>query len=292
MIAGQGGVPDRRPIASVIIPVRDDPAGLDRCLAAVLRQDCGRDRFEVIVVDDGSALPLVPMVGVRYLRQAPAGSYAARNLGIAAARGDVLAFTDADCMPEPDWLSAALSGLNGRVDLYLAGEVRFVPRTPGAPNVFELYDSLTFLQQRYLVEQRRFGATANLIVPAALMARVGPFRADLQSGGDGEWGARASRLGVAGRFHREATVCHPARATFAQLRRKWRRVLTGFADLHVASRGRPDYRAPSEVFPAQSWERMRALPPARRLAVILVALLLYLERRRTWFRLNRAWPTR
>ena len=276
----------------MIIPVRDDQAGLDRCLEAVLRQDTGPGGFEVIVVDDGSRAALRCVPGVRYLSQDQVGSYAARNLGIAAARGAVLAFTDADCIPDPGWLASALAGLEGRDDVYLAGDIRFMARRPGVPNVFERYDSLTFLQQRYLVEQRHFGATANLIVPAPLMARVGVFDADLQSGGDGDWGTRARSLGVLGRFHASAVVFHPARASMAQLRRKWRRVLGGFADLHTRSGGRAAYRAPTEIFPAGSWARIRALPLPTCVAVVAVALMLYLDRRVTWLALRAARSSR
>lgn len=286
------GASGRGPLVSVIIPVRDDQAGVDRCLEAVLRQDVGPGGFEVIVVDDGSSAPLRRVPGVRYLRQDPAGSYAARNLGIAAARGGVLAFTDADCIPAPGWLSSALAGLAGRDDVYLAGDIRFMPRHPGVPNVFERYDSLTFLQQRYLVEHRHFGATANLIVPAALMVRVGAFDAALQSGGDGDWGNRARSLGVLGSFHAPAAVFHPARASMAQLRRKWRRVLGGFADLYTRSGGQAPYRAPTEIFPAGSWARIRALPLTTRAAVIAVALMLYVDRCVTWFALRAARSSR
>lgn len=272
----------------MIVPVRDDHAGLARCIDAILAQDIGRERFEVIVVDDGSATPVdtgTDPRGVRYLRQEAAGSYAARNLGISVARGAVLAFTDADCLPAPGWLSGAAAALAGRDDVFLAGDVRFTFRAADAPNAFELYDSLTFLQQRHLVEHRHFGATANLIVPAAAMARVGRFRADLLSGGDGEWGARARRLGVAGRFSGQAVVLHPARASAAQLLRKWRRVLGGFADLRAKSAGRADYRPPREVFPAGSRARIRRLPAVARAKVSALAVAVYAYRQLVWLRL-------
>jgi GT2 family glycosyltransferase len=75
---------------------------------ACLRLDYPADQFEVIVIDDGSSTPVGAWVGdsrVRVIRQDSMGPAAARNNGIASARGPLLAFTDDDCRPRPDWLS-------------------------------------------------------------------------------------------------------------------------------------------------------------------------------------------
>jgi glycosyltransferase involved in cell wall biosynthesis len=104
--------PGNAPAATVIVPTYNRPARLSRCLEGLARQDAGRAVFEVMVVDDGGADPLDAVVepfraqlDVRLLRQANAGPAAARNAGAAAARGQLLAFTDDDCIPAPDWLT-------------------------------------------------------------------------------------------------------------------------------------------------------------------------------------------
>jgi glycosyltransferase involved in cell wall biosynthesis len=101
------------PFFSVVVPTFQRPDGLARCLEALAAQELPRDRFEVVVVDDGSAEPprgivarFAATLDVRLIEQSNAGPAAARNAGAAAARGDYLVFTDDDCRPDPHWLRA------------------------------------------------------------------------------------------------------------------------------------------------------------------------------------------
>lgn len=100
------------PSISVVVPTRDRPQRLARCLAALSVQRPVVE-FEVVVVDDGSETDLRPVVDgfadrldVRLLVQPHRGPAAARNLGARRADGDLLAFTDDDCAPDPGWLAA------------------------------------------------------------------------------------------------------------------------------------------------------------------------------------------
>ncbi|MDD2695462.1 MAG: glycosyltransferase family 2 protein, partial [Anaerolineales bacterium] len=92
---------------SVIIPVKDGVACIRACLEGALAQGGLENEVEVLVVDDGSRdeTPLLAeAMGARVLRQENAGPAAARNRGAQAARGEILAFTDADCVPHAEWL--------------------------------------------------------------------------------------------------------------------------------------------------------------------------------------------
>jgi GT2 family glycosyltransferase len=99
--------PARPPAVSVVIVHYRQQAELDRTLAALRRQTHPADRTELIVVDDGSPEPPRVPAGVRLLRQADEGFRvsAARNLGAAAATGEVLCLLDADTVPEPGYLT-------------------------------------------------------------------------------------------------------------------------------------------------------------------------------------------
>jgi GT2 family glycosyltransferase len=99
-----------RPLVSVIIPYYQNQPGLDLVLAALGRQSYPRERLEIVVADDGSAqapdTAAAGRTGVRTVRQEDRGfrAAAARNLGAARARGDVLLFLDGDTVPEADFV--------------------------------------------------------------------------------------------------------------------------------------------------------------------------------------------
>jgi len=92
---------------TVIIPAKDAAAHIERGLRGALSQQNLAVDYEIILVDDGSTdntAEIAAGLGVRVIRQANAGPAAARNAGAQAAQGDILAFTDADCVPSPLWL--------------------------------------------------------------------------------------------------------------------------------------------------------------------------------------------
>jgi glycosyltransferase involved in cell wall biosynthesis len=102
----------RPPFFSVVVPTRNRPDQLVGLLEALCRQAYPAERFEVVLVDDGSDQPLDAVIepfrgrlSITLLRQPHAGVANARQRGTAAARGDFLAFTDDDCRPAPDWLA-------------------------------------------------------------------------------------------------------------------------------------------------------------------------------------------
>jgi len=105
---------------SVIVPTYDRPQDLEACLNSLALQSLGRDRFEVLVVDDGSPPSTAEVVqaarertdlNLRYFRQANRGPAAARNLGVDQAATDLVAFTDDDCRPDVSWLAELLRAL-------------------------------------------------------------------------------------------------------------------------------------------------------------------------------------
>ncbi|MFQ5576479.1 MAG: glycosyltransferase, partial [Anaerolineae bacterium] len=93
---------------SVIVPAYNAAPTLVACLQALNTQTVPRDAYEIIVVDDGSTDDTAAVArrrGARVVTQANAGPAAARNRGVKLAAGDPLLFTDADCIPAPDWIA-------------------------------------------------------------------------------------------------------------------------------------------------------------------------------------------
>ena len=121
-----------KPFFSVVIPTYNRPERLANCLEAISQLDYPRDRFEVIVVDDGSKIPLdsvveplqqkIPELQLKLIRQENAGPAAARNRGAAEAQGEFLAFTDDDCQPTTDWLIHFAAGFETAPEAMLGGK--------------------------------------------------------------------------------------------------------------------------------------------------------------------------
>ncbi len=94
---------------SIIVPAYNAEKTLAECLDALLAQSLPRDRYEVIVVDDGSTdrtAEIATRYPVRVVRRARnAGPAAARNRGVREAHGEIVLFTDADCVPSTQWIA-------------------------------------------------------------------------------------------------------------------------------------------------------------------------------------------
>ncbi len=99
------------PDISVVIPTRDRPEALARCLRAVLAQETRRS-YEIVVVDDGSGVDPPDDPRVHVLRSPGRGPATARNIGLHSARGAVVLFTDDDTIPAAQWLEAAAEALD------------------------------------------------------------------------------------------------------------------------------------------------------------------------------------
>jgi len=225
------------PFVSVIIPVLNDSKRLVLCVEALERQTYPREQYEIIVVDNGSSEDVEPCLRpfdrVVLAHEPAPGPAAARNKGIALARGEVLAFTDSDCIPDEDWIEkGARSLLTHPYCGMAAGGIDFMFSNPARPTVCELYDSMMYLQQRRYVEKRRFGATANLFTLKSVIDDVGLFddvTYNLSACEDTDWGWRVFDKGYKQIYAQEARVRHPARHEFRELYKKLIRTIEGRA---------------------------------------------------------------
>ena len=162
------------PRASIIIPVYNLRAFVGEAIESALAQTVPREQFEIVVVDDGSTDGSADVISrfaphVRSIRQENRGLSAARNAGIAAARGDFLVFLDADDRLLPEKVSASLSVFAARADLGLVySGVRYID-AHGAP----LPERGGTRQEGDLLPALLLG---NLIHPNAAMVRRAPVQ--------------------------------------------------------------------------------------------------------------------
>ena len=217
---------------SVIIPVYNNIVQLKKCLSALDIQTYPRKSFEVVVVDNRSEEDIKSLVSqyawAVYAFESKPGSYAARNKGLSIAKGQILGFTDADCVPNSDWIEKGVKRLLENPNCGLvAGCIDFFFENPERPTVAELFDSQTFLKQQDYVETENYGATANVFTFRKVFDKVGLFNEQLKSGGDREWGKRVHAAGYSQIYADDVCIAHPARHSIEALKTKVLRVAEG-----------------------------------------------------------------
>jgi len=206
---------------SIIIPHLNQPEALMRCLASLV----GQGAAEIIVVDNGSRALLDDVMAafpdVRFLREPTPGPGPARNLGAMLAKGDVLAFIDADCRAEKGWIAAGVAALTHSSGV-VGGDVRIEVANPTRLTPLEAYESVFSYRQRLYIRRDHYSGTGNLMVQRAVLERVGPF-AGIGVAEDSDWGKRAAALGHPAAYAPAVIVYHPARKDYAEIESKWRR---------------------------------------------------------------------
>ena len=225
-----------KPVISVVIPHLNTPGSLMRCLASVCGQQGPAGDVEVIVVDNGSNLPLdgvqAAFPHVRHLLEPLPGPGLARNAGVAAAGSDCLAFIDADCAASPGWLAAAhAAAAAGQI---AGGDVAIETADPAHLTGIEAFESVFGFRQQMYIRDKNFSVTANLAMPRAAFDRVGPF-GGIEIAEDLDWGRRAHALGLSMHYRPDMQVLHPPRPDMPALERKFDRLINHDWHSHVAS---------------------------------------------------------
>lgn len=182
---------NNKPFVSIIIPSHNRPKCLQQCLAAITELDYARDKFEVIVVDDGSSTQLDPIVdlfsakiNLHLLKQEHAGPARARNRGVKQAKGEFLVFTDDDCRPTPGWLATLMNFLAIKPDSMIGGEIlNALPGNSFSSASQALVSYLYFYYNKNSKEAHFFTAN-NIALSKKCFLAVGGF--------DQEWGIAAA----------------------------------------------------------------------------------------------------
>lgn len=223
---------DLKPLVSIIIPVYNDIERLVYCLKALEEQTYPKDRYEVIVVDNGSDESIEMFVlsfpQAKFAREMKPGSYAARNVGIDMASGEILGFTDSDCIPAPDWIANGVAAMQSAPEMgFVGGQVELILKNPGRPSFIERQQVFRSFDQRRFVEELHFSVAANMFTSKKVIEKVGRFNRELKSLGDVDWGQRARLTGYKQLYGEDVIVRHPTRKTLRSLFKKRKRVMGG-----------------------------------------------------------------
>lgn len=213
------------PRVSVVVPHYQDLKGLALCLAALERQTLPRDQFEIVVADNNSPVGTEAVAEVVAGRATlvtchEKGAGPNRNTGVAAARGQILAFIDSDCQAQPDWLRAGLEGL-AAYD-FVGGRVVVLVDDPARMTATEAFEAVFAFDFETYIKKKGFTGAGNMLVSRAVFDQVGGFKNGVSE--DVEWSQRATAMGFRLGYVPNAIVGHPARRTWPELRTKWLRV--------------------------------------------------------------------
>ncbi len=214
-------------LVTVIIPTYYDWKRLNLCLGALENQTYPKDKFEVIIINNApedSSPELNFSVDFKIIDEEKPGSYAARNAGLKIAKGEIIAFTDSDCIPNKDWIENAVNELAdgcdriaGHIELFYMSEIL---------TMAEIYEkSFAFNQEKYASLGN--AATGNMITRKKCFEKVGVFDETLMSGGDMEWGQRCNDQGIGVHYCINVVVNHPARHSMNELINKRKRIMGG-----------------------------------------------------------------
>jgi glycosyltransferase involved in cell wall biosynthesis len=241
------------PQVSVVIPALNAERTIAQALGALCAQTAAPE-FEILVVDNGcsDATPqIATSFGARLLHEPVRGPAAARNCGLRAARGAIVAHMDADTVPSRKWLAFLSEPFEDPSVVIVAGNTLCYPPQTAAERYVEavgLYDATRCVSRRPFP----FAPSLNLAIRREALENVGGWSEDLLTGEDVDLCYRILR-----RFETEivyaksAILYHHGRADDAALCRQARGYGAGAADLYR--------RYPAEV----DWNAAKALHLAR-----------------------------
>ena len=198
---------------SAIVPCFNGERYLRQCIEALFAQTVPRDDYEVILIDNNSrdrSLEIAGSIpGLIILQEKIQSSYAARNRGVRHSKGEILAFTDADCIVSPKWLEAIGSALADPAAALILGGRRYVGESVFVGAVAD-YESQ---KAKYICTERKrelfFGYTNNMSVSREAFLRCGPFL-EIARGADSVFVSKVvDAFGVdAVRYAGAAQICH------------------------------------------------------------------------------------
>ncbi|GET37066.1 glycosyltransferase [Microseira wollei] len=228
--------PSFLPMVSAIVPIYNGEADLPGLIECLKAQTYPASKVEYLLVDNNSSdrTPSILQAAqkeaesqgltIRHLTENKIqSSYAARNKGIRASTGEILAFTDADCRPLPQWISQLVQPFADPAVGLVVGEITALP----GETLLEKYaERQSILTQKDTLAHPfcPYGQTANLGIRRQVFEEIGLFRPYMTTGGDADMCWRIGRETSWKLYFAEmALVQHRHRATIAELKSQWRR---------------------------------------------------------------------
>lgn len=197
---------------------------LQKVLPALDNQSYPKHLIEVLIVDNGStdnSKEAAESFGVKVLSETGKKSpYAARNVGFDHASGSIIALTDANKVPDSRWIEEGVKSLNGNDADLAGGQILF--DLDENPTSAELFDAITYNDNRRFVLEQQSSAAGNLFFKKDLLRKLGPFPGQFRSGMDIWWTQNAVQNGYKMVFAEKAVVYCKPRKLKSILRKSFR----------------------------------------------------------------------
>lgn len=182
-------------LISIIVPFYNEEKYIRQCVESLINQDFDRNQYELIFVDnnssDGSRAIVEEYRDVALLTEMETGAYAARNCGAIAAKGEILAFTDADAIAGENWLLEVMTSIDECLFDFVIGNHRFSETASGFLRLYENHESqkmeyvTTHCNKKYCLN-----SAANMAIRKESFHEAGLFNPGIQRGGDIEFAQR------------------------------------------------------------------------------------------------------
>lgn len=217
------------PNISIIVPVLNAERDINRCIESLINQNYPKDRYEIIIVDNGSVDNTINILNryheynnIKILYEYNKGSYSARNTGIKNSKGEIIVFTDSDCIVSENWIMELSKGFISDNIGCVVGAVRsYQGNTHQSDTLVE-----RFSKNKDIMSQERtlnsnflpYGETANVAFRKSVFDRIGCFDEIFKSGGDADIAWRMQLLTTYKLIYRpESIVEHRHRVTLKDL---------------------------------------------------------------------------
>jgi cellulose synthase/poly-beta-1,6-N-acetylglucosamine synthase-like glycosyltransferase len=215
---------------SIIVPTFNDWVRLRLCVSALSAQTYPKEFFNVIIVnnnpDDTMQATFILPENFEIITEPKLGSNAARNAALQIAQGEIIGFTDSDCIPDKNWIRHAIDHFqNDPSCSRIAGRVSVFPKKAEA-RVAEKHDWLFAFRQKRYVDDYGTCVTANVFTYKPVFDNVGLFNDTLMSFGDLDWGSKAYKAGFRTDYAENVVANHPAQ-DLAELMKKEKRLAGG-----------------------------------------------------------------
>jgi glycosyltransferase involved in cell wall biosynthesis len=225
---------DYQPFVSVVIPVFNGERTIRVCLESIIAQDYSRGNYEILIVDNNSndsTCSIVQEYPVQLIHERNTQtSYAARNKGISAAKGDIVVFTDADCKASSNWLTQIVSPFSDLRVVGVGGKV--LDSEP--QNDVELFLFNLQMFSHYQKENSFLPVimTNNAAYRRDLLLKMGCFKANLFTAADIDLSWRL-QLETNGKvvFNEQAVIYHMQRNSISGMAKQFRR--HGFGEVFL-----------------------------------------------------------